>query len=389
MKRYFFFFICSLVISHSNAQVTFVQSDYAALPIGADSLRKTTYNSPFPLLTAADDGVWDLSTVIDSTPLFFNYRVAAATPYQFADSNNYFFSSFAYQGNVQTSFSGSALLQYGIDIKYRSYSVGALLTDSVFIPAQNSLYTSSRKKIFFPASFNSFWLSDYRSDLNYEITYLLASLSHAPGIVRTYHTEKDTVIGWGKMRVKDADGNPSDYISVLQVCSMVKTIDSFLLNGSTTDIVLPSLLPVLGFAQGQEKTTYTMSFYRKGEVTPLAEITFIDAAFTQPAWCTYHRQRLPKPVIAAVAAEEHDHDISLYPNPVTMGHDIYWKLPQANGKWSFDIIDMGGRIIVTNKLAVTGNIAGTKLPASISPGSYCLRLYNGSNVVSIKPLTIY
>ena len=363
-------FIC-FALAQVDAQITLTQASYPGSVIGTDTLVRTTWNSSLPSLAPAVDGTWDMSAVTDSTPLFYAYRVPS-TSYQFADSNNYSFVTFTYQGNVQSSIVSAALFEYGININEAAFPL-TTAPDSVFIPNQTPLYSAPRTVIQFPATVNSSWTSSYRSNFDYDITYLPA-LIHSPCVIRTYYSEQDTVVGWGKMRIKDATGSPSEYMSVLQVQSAITTIDTFLLNGVPASA---ALLTALGVSQGQKDTTYQMSFYRVGEVTPLAKIDFRDAAFTQTIGATYHRQRLPN--TSAVTKVIGLDDITIYPNPVS-DRVIAVEVPISSAAWSYELLGIDGRAVISGKLPMNCTHAQIDLPPTIQPGVYYLRLNNGQQI---------
>jgi hypothetical protein len=282
---------------------------------------------------------------------------------------------------VQSSVTSGGVEEYGIDIQSANFP---LLTspDTFFILTQSDTYSSPRIKIKFPAFANSSWQSLYKSDFNYEISYA-PLLSHAPGVVRTYYIEKDTVVGWGKVRVRDAAGNPSGHMDVLQVQTTIMTVDSFFLNGSSTDPILPTLLATLNLQQAEKDTIYQLNFYRAGEVTPLVQVKFKDAAFIQIAGATYHRQRLADPAAAGIAGEQ---EIKIYPNPLC-GNKLLIQLPSFPGEWTYVLTGMDGRSVAAGSISVHGATGKIVLP-SISRGQYNLALVNNDKVISIQTVEI-
>jgi len=385
MKNTLLILAGALVFSSSvSAQINLTTSGYPASLIGTDSLKMTTVASSFPTLSAMTNATWDLSTVSDSTPVFYAYRVPTTT-YQFADSNTYAFGAYIYKGNVQTSNTSTGILQYNIKVQPVNYSLTSLTsgpTDSLYIPAQQDTFKNEERiKIGFPATYHSSWSSVYVTNFSYEISVALASLSHAPGITTTYTTEKDSVIGWGKMRVKDATGNPSLYFNVLQVQTIIMATDSFFINGLPA---AATLLTALGLTQGQKDTTYQQNYYRMEEVTPLAQVTFKDAAFTQPTSATTHVQRLmasgvPNIPIKAI--------VKVYPNPVT-AQLVNVTLPASGGAWSYELIDINGKTVQNGALQPTGNEAQVILPFSLIDGIYYLKIDNDGKQVSTTPVEL-
>jgi len=382
MKNILWILAPVLVANNLHAQITLSQSSYPLSVVGADSLKVTTVSSSFPALAATTDGMWDMSGVTDSVPVFFAYRVPAS-PYQFADSNMYNFAGFSYQGNVQSSITSDGIFEYGINIPRTAYSISILTgggTDSFIIPAQAMLFTAPRAKIEFPTTYNTSWSSAYQSDLDFQLTYLMEGDTLAPGIVRSYTTEKDSVTGWGKMSIKDASGSPSAFLNVLQVQTMIIHTDSFFLKGIP---ISGPLLILLNVTQGQQDTIYEQNYYRPGEVTALAQVEFRDAAYTQPYKATTLVQQLQDVSVPGVAGKT---DIAIYPNPVTEGV-VYIKLP-SSGAWDYELVGEDGRKVLAGSLSAQDNLAKIVIPATVIPGVYNLQLNSGGKAISTTLLGI-
>ncbi len=368
-----------------NAQISLSSGSYPASVIGTDSLKVTTIASSFPSLPAMASGIWDMSVVTDSIPILFAYRVPTSATYQFADSNEYKFESFSYQGNLQSSILAGGIFEYAVSVQKSGYSISGITgsaTDSLIITTQNMAYSSPRTVIAFPAAYHSSWASSYHNDLDFQLSYLMAGDTLAPGIMRTYTTEKDSVVGWGQMRVSDASGAPSQYFDVLQVQTVITHTDSFFLKGA---LFSSSILLYFNASQGQKDTVYQQNYYRAEEVTPLAQVQFHDAAYTQPYKATTHVQRLIKPV--AVPGLVKDNQIKVYPNPVTNG-SITIELPAPGSDWQYELTDITGRKITEGLLSAKGKIATIQLPPSTASGKYYLRVVGNDGQVKILPVEI-
>jgi hypothetical protein len=380
------FLIASLfATTNIAAQITLTQSSYPASVTGTDSLKQTTYASPFPALAFMTNGMWDMSMVADTTPVFFAYRIPA-TGYQFADSNIYSLFGYGYQGNVQANITSGGLFEYASKIEKTNYSlisITGVITDSLFIDSQIMVYSSPRTKIAFPTTYSSTWSSTYSSDFNFQLSLSnpLFTYNHAPGIVRRYTTEKDSVLGWGRLRVKDASGSASPYHSVLQVKTIITTTDSFFINGSPFSTLL---LSALSITQGKETTTYQQNYYRPEEVTALAQITFTDSTYSHAKSATTHIQRLSATRVAGINNEP---KVRVYPNPVT-GRVVSVDLPDGLGTWTYELIGITGAIFNSGKLITNGNHSQFTLPSSIISGSYYLRLSNNEKILPVQPITV-
>ena len=366
-----------------TAQISLDSLSYPESEIGTDSLKVTTSASPFPSLTPMAGGMWDLSVVTDSTPIFFNYRVASAS-YQFADSNLYNFSLFKYLGNEQWSIRNLGMFLYGINILKTNYSISSITgggLDSFIIPQQNMMFSNPCIQIAFPTTMGTSWSSTYYSDLEFKLTYLMGGDTSAPGIVRRYTTEKDTVTGWGKMRIKNAAGGVSDAFDVLQVERRITHTDSFFLNGAPFS---STMLTFFSVTQGQKDTIYEQNYYRQSEVTPLAQVEFRDAAYTQPYKATTHVQRLQNVGVKNIPVNTNIH---VYPNPVC-DHSVYINLPSGGGKWKYELADITSRIVAKDAIDNRVNPAIISLPATLVKGNYYLKLLNDGLQVAVSSLEI-
>lgn len=371
-----------ILCGRAKAQITLTQSSYPASLIGTDSLKKTTYNSSFPSLPADTAALWDLSSVTDTTPVFFAYRVASS--HQFADSNIFPLGLFSYTGDIQSDITSSAYAESGVYIFDTGYSLSGLTgggpSDTLIIPSQTVSYSSPKIKIAFPATYNSSWWSSDSANYNFQITLSAFGWSNAPGIVRRNTVELDTVTGWGKLRVKNNVGATSLYFDVLQIKSITITTDNFFVNGS----LVPSFeLTLLGLSQGQHDTTYQQNYYRPWEVTPLAQVNFRDAAFTQPVSATTHAQRLMDNGLAGVADEQ---SVKLYPNPAC--NSISVELSGEKGEWNYCLTDIAGRQLTTGTINYNSNRAIIPLPSSLGAGVYQLTLQNSSGYHYTRQLQV-
>ncbi|MCF8448966.1 MAG: T9SS type A sorting domain-containing protein [Taibaiella sp.] len=371
------------VVSHTLAQITLTAAGYPAILTGSDSLRITTHSSPFPMLLPATAATWDMNTLTDTIPVFFASRVPVPV-YQYADSNQYRMGTFGYQGNAPASVTSLGVYEYGVNTKnaiFNLFSITGVSSDTFFIPTQNTMYTAPLVKIAFPAAHSSSWQSVYQHEVGFELSVGAYSLLHEPGFRRRYTQRKDTVTGWGQMRVKNADGSPSAFFDVLQVQTTTYTTDSFYMSGS----VAPShIVTLLSFTQGKQDTTYIQRYYRAGEVTPLAEVVYKDAAFTQPAKATTHIQRLQPVATISVPVNKH---FSLYPNPVTSGI-LRIVLPSATGIYAYSVSDVTGHMVHSGILPNGNTDCTLTLPHHMASGSYYMHILQNGMPICTSAFTV-
>jgi len=379
MKRQILLFAGLLLATASQAQITLTQSSFptASAIIGIDSLQRTTYNSTFPSLTAATSATWDMSTITDTSEVFYNYFVSPDTAEaQFADSSYNSFSSANYQSNVQIGLNSTALEQYGVDVDSETI---VTTSATIFIPIQHTVYTAPDVMISFPATMGTTWGSNYISVFNYDVTAPVSS----PGAVKSMITETDTVTGWGDMRVPTLTGSPSAWFHVLQVKVTTMTIDSFSLGGSYTNPLLGTLLTDLSVTQGDTTYSYQQRYYRTGDVTPFATVSYPNNSFSTPTSATTSAERL---VDNAVKNVVNTSGVNIYPNPVT-ANVVSIDVPALNGAWTYELTDISGRSIASGTLAVNGTHAQLTLPAA-APGIYNIRLSNNGKQICVRSLDI-
>ena len=377
------FLCCTLLL---NAQITLRYTDYPTAPTGADSLKITTTAAAFPSLTPAAGGLWDLSAVTDSAPVFFAYRTTDAA-YTYADSNQYQLLYFPYQGNTHVSITATGILEYGVNVKGVGYNLSTYTVnphDSIFILPQDIYYSTPHTQLALPATYLTTYSSGYQYNLQYELTYTfgVTTNSHVPGIVKSYITEADTITGWGQLRVKDAAGNPSAWWQALQVQTTTIKRDSFFLNGAP----MPgTLLTTFGIVQGRPDTTFVQQYYRPGELTPLAEVAFRNAGYTQPYKATTHTQRL---VPENVPGPNTVTALTLYPNPLCNNGSLRLTGSMQAGNYNYCLYNNAGKKVGSGIAAFSNNEGFIPLPAFIVNGFYSLQLYAGEKPLKTMQLQV-
>jgi hypothetical protein len=255
--------------------------------------------------------------------------------------------------------------------------------DTLFTLNQNVVYTANDMVVPFPATMGANWSNSYNYVTNFEITYPSLLLNHTSAALHAIVTDFDTVVGWGTMKVKTPSGGTSGSINVLQVKTVRKEIDSFFIGGTPASALV---LSAFSLSQGQVTKTCTQRYYRVQQVTPLALVTFTDSTYSTVSSCQVHTQSLPLGVNDVQYAD----NIKVYPNPVT-NNTISIEVPEAtDGSWSYELIDITGKIIAAEPLALGAGQSHTQITLSHTPavGIYYLRLKNNGEQVSVKPLSI-
>ncbi len=375
-----------LVAASANAQITLSQSSFASASMrGADTILTTASNPVYPALTADAGSNLDFTTTTSSNNRTYLYRVAGTGSNQWADSMVLNFSGFNYNAKLESTLSSSGYFMNGEHIDRVAYSLGALdfvPTDTLAINGQDISFSAPRTRIAFPATNQSTWSSTYKFDFGFTLTFTPLGLTNAAGVVRAYVSAKDTVIGYGKVRVQDKNGNGSAYMDVLQIDEYTTTVDSFFINGS---LASPTLLGLFHLSQGQATRTKEQFYFRAGELTPLVDVTF-DSSNT-PTSAKTQSARVAETFIPETQLTR---TINVYPNPVT-NHTIMISGAPANyGKWSYEVENTIGQVVSKGALQLSGSQSGTaiNLNSNIAPGTYFLHLYNDAAQQTVRTITV-
>ncbi len=367
MRSFTAIIILCCVVLKGYGQITLTSADYPAALVGTDSLKQLSYGSPLPSLVPTLGGIWDLTGTTDSGADLLSFRVAVPS-YQYGDTLGGSVGMFAYSKTRAHSVTSAGLFAYNDIVSSSEYSLTTITlgpTDSIFIPAQTNMYTTPLVKIAFPITNGSSWQSVLSSDLSFELSLAAFSLSHQQFTQRRFTIRKDTVVGWGKVRVKNSAGAPSPYINVLQVQTSTYTTDSFYMGSSVAPGVY---LTLLGLTQGKKDTSYTQYFYRTGEVTPLVSASYKDAGFTVPSKVIYHHQRLETVGLGKVSGAT---SISVYPNPAT--NELHVRLPQSSN-YDYTITDISGKVVLRGWIDGSKEAVCISLPQYLMEGLYQINI---------------
>ena len=345
---------------------------------------------------------WDLSGITYDGNTNYYLRRSSPAPYRFADSlynhelkgmthTTYDLNYFTIQGIFAWGH-----LTYLHTLPLGSYTGNAL--DSLKVPEQPEIdYSNAHTKVAYPLTFNTRWKSDFwftekdsvkGPSFNFSTFWPLSRVRQ--------HSQRDTVVGWGKMRVKSVGGNVESYIDVLQIKSDITLKDSFFLtvrNGVPADSTQKSLFSLfLANDAGLSASTHThqytkYSFMRVGELHPLVTVYtgYNDTFITK---IEVHKDHpWPLDVMNPSVTEE---ALKVYPNPVT-GRIVNVSLstPQE-GNWGCDVLNVMGQVVATQALNLDmGNTtARVNLPASVAPGTYYLRFTRNGELMAVKPVTV-
>ncbi len=378
----------------AQTPITLNQSSYTSTFANTnDTVLTSILSSTYPNLSAATNASWDMTGAVSTTSVGSIRHVSPYTSVfasaQYADSLLFPFNgvpSATYLSDVQNTITSAGFSEYGQHVKRQSFNPpGFGATDSVVVDAQDIVYDNPRTIIQFPATYLSTWTSTYSYHFNFHLSIAALLLSNAAGYISSHITEKDSVVGWGQMEVKQLDGSTSGFVNVLQVKTTVSDEDSFYMPG-TSAFVLSTLMSQINVSQGQVSNSYYQYYYRPNEVTPLAKIVFSDSTYSAPSSAQTHAQRLP-PGPGGVTSLSANNRISVYPNPVT-GGNISIDIPQIsqNNNWTYELIDINGKHILSN--ALRSAHTQIRLSSDMSVGIYYLSLKNNGRPIETRAIDV-
>ena len=377
---------CAVAVT-ANAQITINQASFSSWTPNKDTLKDVGATLTAPAANATYD--FSGSTYAGNYVMWYRpggYVSMPATTYHSLEDINVttgiaLHASF-YRGNTAT---GLQTLGFGIDRHaFSIFTATGGANDSLVFDAQMNAYTSPENNLAFPATYNSNWGSSFTSNTSFKVSVAIASISNAPGSIKTMITGADTVKGWGKMKLKNMSGAATGFMDVLVVKAMRQQQDSFFLLGAPMD---PTYVAAMNLDQGGITKRYFMRYYRAGEVTPLLEAEYTDANYTSLSTERAHMNRL-KADNVGVGSVSNSSEINVYPNPVTT-NAININLGDA-GKhtYTYNLTDITGKIISSGALMPTANQASISKNVVTASGMYNLTILKDGQIASTELLMI-
>lgn len=342
---------------------------------------------------------WDLSNIQYDGGYKVYVRKAAPAPYRFIDSlYNEEFNNIQHTTYSQNYFTTSGIiahadLTYGQEIPLNAITGGT--NDTLSIPTQFVLqYSGLHVKQAFPMTYNSKWGSDFRfSSLFYLRGFGLSAGQLVNGLRKTQITSKDTVVGWGKIRVRDGAGIVQPYVDVLQLKTDYTQVDSFLCTNSPINQQdrITIFKNFMGNFSGVDTpaiiTQYTkLSYMRAGEIHPMVTV-FMNDTFVYKI--EIHTNN-PWPATVPQATAEQHNKVNIYPNPVS-GRMVNVEVPGAeNGKWNCQIFNTIGQHVANQALDISSvnYRAEVQIPSVVTTGIYYLHITKDGATVAVKQVEV-
>ncbi|MBS1782863.1 MAG: T9SS type A sorting domain-containing protein [Bacteroidetes bacterium] len=378
----------------ASAQITLNQSTYSTwVPITDTAFRLDT-NAVYPVISAATNAQWDLSTATYTTShIWFYYHKPATSAMSpnvtFADSMFYAINNnLRYSTSLMGGINATGIQYVGEQVARQAIPLASLtggMNDSLVFLAQNSPYTSTFNKLKFPATMGSNWGSNYNFATNFTLSIAAYSMNNTPCQRKTFVTEKDTVVGWGKMRVLNKSGAVTGYQNVLMVKTYWSQSDSFFVGGSPAPL---ALLTAFGLTQGQVVAKFQYNFYRVGELLPLLCAEYKDNTFssTKVQTMSIHEDRL---LLGTGVNDLHaENSIIAYPNPITNGVVNLRIKDQSVSSFDYSIINMSGQVVQKGQALANNGFAQLNSESLKVSGIYYVQLYNQNGIIATLPIDV-
>lgn len=338
-----------LIATGATAQIT-IQGSALNSWTPADTIVDLTNVSA----SATVNGNWDLTTATYGTS-FFSLTDQAATHPSFPSAAYSRAISYAinssvggYMSTIYWGKDNAGVYAYGEVLPRQAISIASVTMnnlDSIVFPAQTIMYSAPEKPMAFPMTYGSNWSSTSLFTTNFEMTVTAYSIISAPCQRRTRYEVRDTVKGWGKMRLKDMYSATSGYMDVLAVQEREYAIDSFYMGGAPAQ---PQILMAFGLSQGQVSSKFTTKFYRSGEVTPLLSLYHTDSTFTTTTGNVAMANRLD-PAVNGIGDVTGGNNYNIYPNPVTNGV-LHIEGIEKGNVWSYALTSLNGQLLTQGTL---------------------------------------
>ncbi|MFZ4401677.1 MAG: T9SS type A sorting domain-containing protein [Bacteroidales bacterium] len=383
-KQVFFLCMALLFYVNSKAQITLYQSNTnfttgIYTPVGASL-------TGFTLPAAGTNKVWNFSNLTASATSSFyhvtpsNINFPSAT---YADTSNsaLFVPGWYYYYDSYTQVSANGVNTLGFTLKNQRY--GITLTgnpnDSCIFLSQYCIYNSPSYVMPFPTTMSTSWNSSVRSLVKFDLTIASYGLSNAPCNKVTNTVRKDTVVGWGKMRVPTASGASIAY-DVLMVKRMTVQTDSFYMNG----VAAPAaLLTGFGVTQGQSTTDNRFIFWRAMARYPLLMVNFGSNNFTTASSVYFDGAAQFDP--SNISDINQNTDFIIYPNPNNGNFSIKLDLLE-NETFSLSIYNILGQTVHIQKLNSTDLNSQQISLDNLNTGTYFVSLVSENKRFTSKLL---
>lgn len=387
MKKISTLFSVLLAAMVSQAQIVINATD-VPLPTTVNLLE---FSSATQLSNGTNQN-WVVSSLTPVGPTTITY-VPETVPYWLglgadiyrANSKN-LTSSLVYNIFLELDKSTSGFNEIGFNVPAQAYSISSFTgnpADSLIIPEQDITYSTPKTIIPFPFTSTSSFSNSGRRVVAFTMNAPALGLNNTSFTHVMNEVRKDSVIGWGTMRVYTPSGASAPY-DVLMDQIVNYSLDSFYMAGS------PAPAPILsafGVTQGQKVTANNaINFYRKGYYSYLFRLYYgADNTFT-----TITNAFATTDGVAPLGIQNHEeqsYQTLVYPNPCNSGSLNVQLVGKTISEPTVVITDLLGHIIQEQQLNGQANgLLQIPINAAIKSGNYTLRITDKMNNMVVQEL---
>ena len=389
MNQFLLTMLCVLTFSLTvTAQITIRRADFAVTssPTTLDSSRyKALTRTGAVVPTFGNNQTWDYTGLKDSsTNVYTDYYIPTAafgtTPTAFgtatiAHNYNSVFQVFQYPSRSYERIDSEGYVELGSITNGAKFSISATsggTADTLYFPAGIYAYTPPHPFVKFPITANSSWNVTSRVPVDFQLSVAAFGLNKTPGQKVTTIISRDTVVGWGTLKLKNPAGGAASSFAVLLERKDETYIDSFFVGGAPAPA---QLLGAFGLVQGS-RTVYSTQYSFRGigfsepamqmYVNSSGAITYISRAVNVALGLTTDSREVTDVAIAT----------KVYPNPAhTEGVNFEFN-KTTDAQWNVMVYNATGQIISINP--IKGQIGTTTqhvaLDRNLPVGTYFYNL---------------
>jgi len=386
--KHFFTLIALVVALTATAQVTITQSSFPRQANFNDTVPSTNVAGlTFP--TEGADQVWDYSGLTPTNMGYGSYTDASSSvdfPNALHSSpTNLNFQIFSFPGTNYDAVDSLGWYAMGRTIDAAGFSIAAIsggADDSLKFPEQVLNFGGRLNLVQFPMTYQTSWTGSQTEVTEFELTVAAASLNNTPGSQNRLRTDEREVVGYGKLIIPNAAGNPSDSLDALLVKTYRTIQDSFFIGGSAAP---QALLTTFGLTQGSTRVDTFYIMYSPGFGAPVMNINVtgnnVTSIFYRPAAAG----------ISSSISEVADLQVGCYPNPAIAGNTVVIEANTGQATATqVSIIDLQGKRL--NNLALDApqaNRYSFALPETLPMGIFILQLQDANgNTVGLTKLMV-
>lgn len=364
--------VLALFTPKIHAQVTVDKSNF---PIPAAGLYANIYfasnTSNYSKPTEGANQTWDYTGIAPRGRNILVYRKTENNS-DFPESYNHAsqinpFSSFRIRNTWHYAFDNKGY--YGLgkhqhDTAYSLAGVTGNASDKIEFDDKIILYKGRVDYVPLPMKFGSKWEATRVLNSPAKLTIAAYGLNQTEGVQRSRRTVTQEVVGWGKLKMDDANGNPGEEMDVLLLKTTVLITDSIFLAGNPAP---KALLDAFGVVQGQQTKQETYEFFRADFGEHLLEID-VDPDTKNVTELKYNPTGVP--ISTSMATAPSNSGFDLYPNPIVAGQmaNFIFKNMQG-GNYQLIIRSMDGKAVVNESFKINGEIMNISIPIPSMLGS--------------------